>query len=101
VTEETPDEIVIEKNDDSGEHEEPETENSKDSEEEPPAFEFKTSGRPYVRYQSAGRPRTGSIWNSPIGLITVFFLASKGIDLAYRVFMEREKTKRAENQNQK
>lgn len=54
--------------------------------------------RPYIRYTSA--PRTGSIWNSPIGLLTTFFIASKVIDLAYRTMMEREKTKRAEFQKQ-
>lgn len=91
MTEETPDdEIVIEKNDDTGENEESETE------EDRPFFRYSSSGRPYIRYTSM--PRRGSIWNSPIGLAVVGILVSKGMDLAYRAFMEREKTIRAENQ---
>lgn len=98
MTDETPDtEIEIEKND---EQEEPETETTEDNEdawEDRPFFGYSSSGRPYIRY--TGSPRRSSIWNSPIGLAVVGILVSKGMDLAYRAFMEREKTKRAENQH--
>jgi len=87
VTDEKP-ENEIEKDDDSGEHEQPETETTEDEAEEGP--------RPYIRYTASAR--RGSIWNSPIGLVVVGVLVSKGMDLAYRAFIEREKTKRAEIQ---
>lgn len=100
MTDGTPEnEIEIEKND---EQDEPETENPEetdgtedDSSEDRSSFRY-SSGRPYIRYTSM--PRRGSIWNSPIGLAVVGVLVSKGMDLAYRAFIEREKTKRAENQ---
>ena len=95
MTDETPEnEIEVEKDDD---REEPETENteetSEDNENDRPF-----SPRPYIRYTSM--PRRGSIWNSPLGLLTTFLIASKAIDLAYRAMIEREKTKRAANQKQ-
>lgn len=97
MTDGTPEnEIEIEKND---EQETPEAENAEETDgtEDRPSFRYSSSGRPYIRYTAS--PRRGSIWNSPIGLAVVGILVSKGMDLAYRAFMEREKTIRAENQN--
>ncbi|AVD99468.1 hypothetical protein SEA_BING_46 [Streptomyces phage Bing] len=85
-------EIEIEKNENTGEQDHPEEKTTEDE----PSFRYSSSGRPYIRYTSL--PRRGSIWNSPLGLAVVGILVSKGMDLAYRAFIEREKTKRTENQ---
>jgi hypothetical protein len=63
------------------------------SDADPETFEEKC--RPFVNY-SGGPRRTGSIWNSPLGLVATFFLASKVIDLAHRVIIEKQKSKRSE-----
>lgn len=55
-------------------------------------FESYESRRPYVNYTALAR--RGSILSSPIGLAVAGILISKGMDLAYRAFMEREKTER-------
>lgn len=96
MTDETPDN-EIEETDDSVEHEEPETETTEDTSEDYPSSRY-SSDRPYINYTASAR--RGSIWNSPVGLAVVGILVSKGMDLAYRVFIEREKTKRAENLKQ-
>jgi hypothetical protein len=64
-----------------------------DLNDEPEAPEEKI--RPYFNYQ--GSPRTGSIWNSPLGLAATVYLATKLIDLAARVVIEKQKAKRSED----
>lgn len=84
MEDETPEnEIEIEKDD---EQKHPETETTEDE----------TGPRPYIRWTSTAR--RGSVWGSPVGLVVVGILVSKGMDLAYRAFIEREKTRRAESQ---
>ena len=95
MTDETPEnEIDVEKTD---EHEEPETEEAETTEDDD-SEESSVTQRPYVSYSASAR--RGSIWNSPIGLAVAGILISKGMDLAYRAFMEREKTVRMQSQQQ-
>lgn len=82
MSDETPD---VEETEDPTSDEASAEETDKETEEGPQS---------YIRYTAS--PRRGSIWNSPIGLVVVGILVSKGMDLAYRAFIEREKTRRAE-----
>lgn len=54
------------------------------------------TAHPYIKY-TGGPRRTGSIWNSPLGLVAIVYIASKVIDLTYRVVIENQKAKRAED----
>jgi hypothetical protein len=69
------------------------TDDQGDLNDEPEAPEEKI--RPYFNYQ--GSPRSGSIWNSPLGLAATVYLATKLIDLAARVVIEKQKAKRSED----
>lgn len=93
MTDETPEnEIDVEKTD---EHEEPETE---ETTEDDASEGSSVTQRPYISYSASAR--RGTTWNSPIGLAVAGILISKGMDLAYRAFMEREKTVRMQSQQQ-